>query len=153
MGKLLIIVGILLIVAGLIITFFPRFPLPGKLPGDITVEKENFKLFLPITSSIIISILLSLIFYFINRYKNWQCYTGTCANSLNRRLRLSLFELYLRISRFQFFLWRRLDDIFSCVCCFLLFGQQHSKPWLPSRLVFPIAFALFLKTRRTLTRP
>ncbi|RAW03181.1 DUF2905 family protein [Pseudochryseolinea flava] len=70
MGKLLIIVGIVFIIVGLIVIFIPKLPLPGKLPGDVVIEKENFKLFLPITSSILISLLLSLIFYFINRYKN-----------------------------------------------------------------------------------
>lgn len=70
MGKLLIIVGIAFIVTGLIITFIPRLPLPGKLPGDVVIEKENFKLFFPITTCILVSIIVSLIFYFINRYKN-----------------------------------------------------------------------------------
>ena len=44
MGKLLIIVGIVLIVAGLIITYFPKISLLGKLPGDIIIERENFKI-------------------------------------------------------------------------------------------------------------
>jgi hypothetical protein len=70
MGKLLIIVGIVFIVAGLIVTFLPRLPFSGKLPGDVVIEKENFKLFLPITTSIVLSLLLSLIVYLVNRYKN-----------------------------------------------------------------------------------
>jgi hypothetical protein len=70
MGKLLIIVGIVFILVGLIVTFLPRLPFPGKLPGDIVVERENFKFFFPLTTSIIISLLLSLIVYLINRYKN-----------------------------------------------------------------------------------
>jgi hypothetical protein len=70
MGKLLIIVGIVFILVGLIVTFLPRLPFLGKLPGDIVVERENFKFFFPFTTSIIISLLLSLIVYLINRYKN-----------------------------------------------------------------------------------
>lgn len=70
MGKLLIIVGIVCIVAGLLITYGPRVPFLGKLPGDISIEKENFKFYFPITTSILISIILSLILYLINRFKN-----------------------------------------------------------------------------------
>lgn len=70
MGKLLIIVGIVFILAGLIITYAPRLPYLGKLPGDISIERENFRFYLPITSSILVSILLSLIIYFVNRWKN-----------------------------------------------------------------------------------
>jgi hypothetical protein len=70
MGKLLIIVGIVFILAGLIITYVPRLPYLGKLPGDISIERENFRFYLPITSSILVSILLSLIIYFVNRWKN-----------------------------------------------------------------------------------
>jgi hypothetical protein len=70
MGKLLIIVGIVFILAGVIITYVPRLPYLGKLPGDIAIERENFRFYLPITSSILVSILLSLIIYFVNRWKN-----------------------------------------------------------------------------------
>lgn len=69
MAKFLIIAGITLLVAGLIMLFAPRFPFPGKLPGDIVIDKGNFKMFIPITTSIIISIVLSLILYFINKAK------------------------------------------------------------------------------------
>jgi hypothetical protein len=70
MGKLLIIVGIVFIIAGLIISYGPRIPLLGKLPGDIAIERENFKVYIPLASSILISILLSLAFYLFNRFKN-----------------------------------------------------------------------------------
>ncbi|HYG19379.1 MAG TPA: DUF2905 domain-containing protein [Ohtaekwangia sp.] len=69
MGKWLIIVGIVLLVSGLIITYIPRFPL-GRLPGDIVIERENFRFYLPITSSIIVSVILSLIVFIVNRMKN-----------------------------------------------------------------------------------
>lgn len=70
MGKLLIIVGIVFIIAGLIITYGPRIPFLGKLPGDIAIERENFKVYIPIASSILISVLLSLAIYLFNRFKN-----------------------------------------------------------------------------------
>lgn len=69
MAKFLIIAGIVLLIAGILMHFAPRFPFPGKLPGDIVIDKGNFKLFFPITTSILLSIILSLILYFINRAK------------------------------------------------------------------------------------
>ena len=69
MAKFLIIAGIVLLVAGILMHFAPRLPFPGKLPGDIVIDKGNFKLFFPITTSILLSIILSLILYFINRAK------------------------------------------------------------------------------------
>lgn len=69
MAKFLIIAGIILLVTGLIMLFAPKFPFPGRLPGDIVIDKGNFKMFIPITTSILISIVLSLILYFINKAK------------------------------------------------------------------------------------
>ena len=70
MGKFLIIVGIFFIVAGLLITYLPKVPFLGKLPGDITIERENFKFYFPLATSIIISIILTLIVFLYNKFKN-----------------------------------------------------------------------------------
>ncbi|HEY9047805.1 MAG TPA: DUF2905 domain-containing protein [Ohtaekwangia sp.] len=70
MGKLLIIVGIIFILAGLVITFHDRISWLGKLPGDIRVERENFSFYFPVTTSILLSILVSVILYLVNRWKN-----------------------------------------------------------------------------------
>lgn len=70
MGKLLIIVGIVCILAGLLITFHPKIPFLGKLPGDISVERENFKFYFPLGTSILISIILSLFLLLYNKLKN-----------------------------------------------------------------------------------
>jgi hypothetical protein len=69
MGKFLIITGIILIVAGVIIHFFGRVPPIGRLPGDIKVEGKNYTLYAPIMTSILISMVLSLLFYVINKLK------------------------------------------------------------------------------------
>lgn len=69
MGKLLIIVGIVCIVIGLFIAYGPKIPFLGKLPGDIMVEKENFRFYFPLMTCIVISILLSLVMYLFNRFK------------------------------------------------------------------------------------
>ncbi len=70
MGKWLIILGVVCIISGLLYSYSNKIPLPGKLPGDIVIEKENFRLYFPVTTSILIIILLSLILYLINRWKN-----------------------------------------------------------------------------------
>jgi len=67
-GKILILFGILLLFLGVIFTFFGKVPYFGKLPGDIYVKKENFTFYFPLTTCILISIILSLIFYFIFKF-------------------------------------------------------------------------------------
>lgn len=69
MGKFFIIIGIVLIIVGLLMNFGSKIPYLGKLPGDISIEKENFKFYFPITTSIIISIILTLVLYLISRFK------------------------------------------------------------------------------------
>ncbi len=69
MGKILIFAGIVLILAGLLVHFLSRMPWPGKLPGDIVIDKGNFKVFIPITTSILISLLISLVLYLVNKAK------------------------------------------------------------------------------------
>jgi len=64
--KILISIGIILVVIGLLWPLLQKSGL-GQLPGDIAVEKKNFKLYFPITTSIIISIVLSLIFWLFMR--------------------------------------------------------------------------------------
>jgi len=60
--KLLIFAGIVLIVVGLLWMAGGRFLNLGRLPGDIVVEKENFKFYFPIVTCILISVVLSLAF-------------------------------------------------------------------------------------------
>ncbi len=69
MGKLLIIIGIIIIVAGIIVTYSDRIPFIGRLPGDISIKKDNYNFYFPITTSIILSIVISLILYLINRWR------------------------------------------------------------------------------------
>jgi len=67
-GKILILFGILLIILGIIFSFSGKIPYLGKLPGDIFVKKENFTFYFPLTTCILISIILSLIFYLISKF-------------------------------------------------------------------------------------
>ena len=69
-GKYIIYFGIIvLVVGGLVYFFHDKLNWLGKLPGDIRVEKENFKFYFPLTTSILISIIISVIVYLINRWK------------------------------------------------------------------------------------
>jgi ABC-type sulfate transport system permease subunit len=61
-GKYIIGFGVLIVVAGLVIYFFhDKLHWLGKLPGDIRVERENFRVYFPITTMILISLLITLI--------------------------------------------------------------------------------------------
>jgi hypothetical protein len=62
LGKLLILLGVLIIVIGFLLLIGEKIPWIGKLPGDIIVRKEKFSFYFPITTCIIISIILTLLF-------------------------------------------------------------------------------------------
>ncbi len=70
MGKLLIIVGIVCIILGVLIAYGPKIPFFGRLPGDISIEKGNFKFYFPIATCIVISIVLSLLLFIYDRMKD-----------------------------------------------------------------------------------
>lgn len=66
MPKLLIIAGIVLIAVGLAWLAGERLGL-GRLPGDIVIERENVKIYIPLMTSLIVSVVLSLAFWFFTR--------------------------------------------------------------------------------------
>jgi len=67
-GKWIIAIGVFIVVAGVVVYFFhDKLHWIGRLPGDIRVEKENFRLYFPITTMIIFSLLLTLIIQLIKR--------------------------------------------------------------------------------------
>ncbi|MDR2017521.1 MAG: DUF2905 domain-containing protein [Syntrophobacterales bacterium] len=61
-GKLLVVLGIVLIIVGLAFMFGHKIPYIGRLPGDIYIRKERFSLYFPLTTSIVISIILTIFF-------------------------------------------------------------------------------------------
>jgi hypothetical protein len=65
-GRLLIILGIVLVVLGVLWPWIAKLGL-GRLPGDIVIERENFRLHIPIVTSLIVSVVLSAILWFLNR--------------------------------------------------------------------------------------
>ena len=66
-GKTMIFIGVILIIAGIIISFGPDIPYIGKLPGDIHIRKDNFTFYFPLATSILISIIITLIMYLFRR--------------------------------------------------------------------------------------
>jgi hypothetical protein len=72
-GKLLIFFGIILIVSGLLMIIFSKLSggVPGRMPGDIYIERDGFKFYFPVVSALLISlvltVILNIIFFFINR--------------------------------------------------------------------------------------
>lgn len=66
-SQTLVLFGIVLIILGLVFQFGLKIPILGKLPGDIFIDRGNFKFFFPLTTSILISMLLTLIINLFRR--------------------------------------------------------------------------------------
>ncbi len=66
-AKIFIFFGIILLGTGALMLFLGKLPGIGRLPGDILIKKENFTFYFPVTTSLIISVILSLLFFFFNR--------------------------------------------------------------------------------------
>jgi hypothetical protein len=71
LGKLLLSCGALLLVLGALFLFLGRTGLPmGRLPGDFLIRGKNTTFYFPVTTSILLSVVLSLVLYFIGRIKH-----------------------------------------------------------------------------------
>jgi hypothetical protein len=66
-ARTLIYLGVLLVVVGVILSLAGRLPWLGNLPGDITVQRGRFTFYFPVTTCIILSLLISLVLYFFRR--------------------------------------------------------------------------------------
>ena len=67
-GKMLLAIGVFIIIAGLIVYFFhDHLKWIDKLPGDIRIERENFRFYFPITTMVILSIILSLLLFIFRK--------------------------------------------------------------------------------------
>jgi hypothetical protein len=68
-AKVLIVTGLVLVIIGITWYFFGnRFTWLGRLPGDFRIEKENIRFYFPITTMILISIVLSLLLYLARKF-------------------------------------------------------------------------------------
>jgi len=66
-GKMIMLIGVILLAVGLFITFAGKILPLGRLPGDIFVRKGNFTFYFPIVTSILLSIILTLVLNFLGR--------------------------------------------------------------------------------------
>ena len=66
MGRWLIVVGVILVIAGLLWPWFVKMGL-GNLPGDIRIERKGFVFYFPLTSGLIVSVVLTLILWIFRR--------------------------------------------------------------------------------------
>ena len=67
LGRFLIILGIIVIAVGGLLLLSSKIPWIGKLPGDFIIQKKNFTFYFPLATSILLSLLLSLIFWLLRR--------------------------------------------------------------------------------------
>ncbi len=67
LARFLIVIGVILVVVGLALLLLPKIPWLGRLPGDIVIKRENFTFYFPLGTSILISVILSLIFWLFRR--------------------------------------------------------------------------------------
>jgi hypothetical protein len=65
-SRALIILGLVLLIAGLLWPWLAKLGL-GRLPGDIVIEREHYRLYIPLATGLLVSVVLSIIFWLINR--------------------------------------------------------------------------------------
>jgi hypothetical protein len=67
LGKILVLVGLVFVVLGFIFILGARIPWLGRLPGDIYIQRKNFSFYFPLTTCILLSIILTFVFWFFTR--------------------------------------------------------------------------------------
>jgi membrane protein implicated in regulation of membrane protease activity len=66
-GKLLVILGLVLVAVGVVVMLAGRLPWLGRLPGDIHVERGHWSFYFPLATSLVLSVVISLVLYLIGR--------------------------------------------------------------------------------------
>ena len=67
LGRLLLVVGAVIVVLGLVLTFTGRIPWLGRMPGDIVYRRGNFTFYFPLATSILLSLVLTAILWLVRR--------------------------------------------------------------------------------------
>jgi hypothetical protein len=67
LGRLLVIGGVVLAVVGLILIVAPNIPFLGRLPGDIRIDTDNVKVFVPLGTMLLLSLVLTIVLNLLNR--------------------------------------------------------------------------------------
>lgn len=60
-GKMLILIGVVIIVVGLVMTFWDKIPFLGKLPGDFSFKGKGYSVYIPLATSLLLSLILTVI--------------------------------------------------------------------------------------------
>jgi uncharacterized membrane protein len=67
LGKALVLLGVVIALVGVALIFAHKLPYIGRLPGDIYIKRDSFTFYFPITTSILVSIILSLLFWIFRK--------------------------------------------------------------------------------------
>jgi len=67
LGRALVVIGLFITVLGAIMLLTPRVPWLGRLPGDIVIHRDDLTIYIPITTMLIVSVVLSVVLNFIGR--------------------------------------------------------------------------------------
>jgi len=67
LGWALIVVGVVIAVTGIVMVAGPRIPLIGHLPGDIVIQRENVKIYIPLGTMLLVSVIVSVVLALLNR--------------------------------------------------------------------------------------
>ena len=67
LGKILILFGAVILVAGVALTLLGRVPWLGRLPGDIVIRRDEFVFVFPLTTCLVVSVVLSVVLYWLRR--------------------------------------------------------------------------------------
>lgn len=67
LGKVLIVIGAVILATGVVLTLLGRGPWIGRLPGDIVIRRDDFVFVFPLTSCLLVSALASLVLYLLRR--------------------------------------------------------------------------------------
>ena len=68
-GWFLVIVGLLIVLIGIFWLIGPSIPWVGRLPGDIRVERENFRFYFPLATCLLLSLVLTLVLWLVNKLR------------------------------------------------------------------------------------
>jgi len=69
-GKLLVVLGVILVAAGIVVMLLGRINVPlGRLPGDFLYRGKNTTVYFPLATSIVVSVALSVVLYFVSRWR------------------------------------------------------------------------------------
>ena len=66
-GRALLVIGVVIVAAGLLLVLAPRIPLVGRLPGDIHIERDGLTIFIPLGTMLLVSVVVSVVLGLLGR--------------------------------------------------------------------------------------